>query len=131
MKTIIRVAAAAAIGAFLVVPALAGNMEARFTNTVVTKAPDGTIVKVFYDKPDTFLATIDQPGKAAAHANGKWRVNGDKLCLTSETPFGQFEANKEGCVTLMGDKVGDTWQLPSKDAAGKDIKLDVTIVAGR
>ena len=131
MKSIIRIAASAAIGAFLVVPAWAGNMDARFANTVMSKAPDGTVVKVFYDKPDTFIATIDEPGKAAARANGKWRVNGDKVCLISDTAFGPFEANKEGCVALMGDKVGDKWQIPGKDAAGKDIKLDVTILAGR
>lgn len=131
MNTIIRVAAAAAIGAFLVVPAWAGNMDARFTNTVVAKAPDGTITRVFYDKPDTFSATIEQPGKAAANAKGKWRVNGDKVCLTSDTAFGPFAANKEGCVPLMGDKVGDKWQTPAENAAGADIALDVTIVAGR
>ena len=131
MKTIIRLATAGAVSALLVGAAWAGNMEARFSNTVVAKAPDGTTMKVFYDKPVAFKATIDQPGKPTTNAKGTWRVDGDKVCLTSDTTFGPFEANKEGCVALMGDKVGDKWQTPGKDTAGKDIKLDVTIVAGR
>ncbi len=131
MKTLTRILATAAAAAFFVGAAWAGSMDARFGNTVLAKSPDGTTTKVFYDKPDTFTAKIEQPGKPVANAKGKWRVDKDKLCLTSDTAFGPFEANKEGCVPIMGDKVGDKWQTPAKDAAGKDIKIDVTIVAGR
>lgn len=131
MRTIPHFLATVVAGAFFIGAAWAGSMEARFGNTVVAKAPDGTTTKVHYDKPDTFTATIEQPGKPAANAKGKWRVDGDKLCLTSDTAFGPFAANKEGCVLLRGDKVGDKWQTPAKDSAGKDIVLDVSIVAGR
>lgn len=131
MSTFTRIIATAVAGAFFIGAAWAGNMDARFGNTVLAKSPGGTTTKVFYDKPDTFTAKIEQPGKPTVNAKGKWRVDGDKLCVTSDTAFGPFEANKEGCVPLKGDKVGDKWQTPAKDAAGKDIVIDVSIVAGR
>lgn len=131
MKTLTRILATAAASAFFIGAAWAGSMDARFGNTVLAKAPDGTTTKFLYDKPDTFTAKIEQTGKPAVDAKGKWRVDGDKLCITSETAFGPFEANKERCVPLMGDKAGDKWQTTSKDAAGKDVTVDISIVAGR
>jgi hypothetical protein len=131
MKTLSRILTAAAAAAFVIGTAWAGNMDARFGNTVVAKAPDGTTTKFHYDKPDTFTATIEQPGKPAVKAKGKWRVDGANVCITSDTAFGPFEANKERCVPLMGDKVGDKWKSKSLDAAGKEVEVDVSIVAGR
>ncbi len=131
MKSISRILTAAAAGMLFVGAAWAGNIDARFGNTVVAKAPDGTVTKFHYDKPDTFTATIEQPGKAAVNASGKWRVDGSNVCLTATTAFGPFEANKERCVPLNGDKVGDTWKSKSIDATGKPVDVDVSIVAGR
>lgn len=131
MKTLSKILTAAAATALLVGVAWAGNMEARFGNTVVAKAPDGTTTKFHYDKPDTFKATIEQPGKPMVTAKGKWRQDGDKVCLTPDTAFGPFQKDKETCVPLMGDKVGDSWKSKSLDAAGKPVDVDVTIVAGR
>lgn len=131
MKTLSKLLTAATAAAFLAGAALAGNMEARFGNTVVAKAADGTVTKFHYEKEGTFTAMIEQPGKPAVTAKGKWRQDGDKVCLTSDTAFGPFEANKETCVPLMGDKVGDTWKSKSVDAAGKPVDVDVSIVAGR
>jgi hypothetical protein len=131
MKALTRALTAAAAGALLIGTAWAGNIDARFGNTVVAKAPDGTVTKFHYDKPDTFTATIEQPGKPTVNAKGKWRVDGDKVCLTSDTAFGPFEANKERCVPLMGDKAGDSWKSKSLDAAGQPVDVDVSIVAGR
>jgi hypothetical protein len=124
-----RVLTTAVAGVFFVGAAWAGNMEARFGNTVVAKDPDGTVTKVFYDKPDTFTATIERPGKPVAKAKGKWHADAKKICVTSDVAFGPFDANREGCVLLRGDKVGDKWQVPDKDDAAK--MTDVSIVAGR
>ena len=131
MKTLSRILASAAVGALFIGAAWAGNIEARIGNTVVAKAPDGTVTKFHYAKPDTFTVAIEQPGKPAVNAKGKWRVDGDKVCLTADTTFGPFEKDKERCVPLNGDKVGDTWKSKSKDAAGKDVEVDVSIVAGQ
>lgn len=131
MKTLSKIVMTTAAAMLVAVTAWAGDMNARFGNTVVAKAPDGTVTKFHYEKDGTFTAAIDQPGKPAQNAKGKWRQDGDKVCLTSDTTFGPFEAGKERCVPLMGDKVGDTWKSKSLDAAGKPVDVDVTIVAGR
>jgi YD repeat-containing protein len=131
MKALSKILISAAAAMLFAAAAWAGSMEARFGNTVVASAPDGTVTKFHYDKAGTFTATIAQPGKPAVNAKGKWRQDGDKLCITSDTAFGPFEANKESCVPLMGDKVGDKWKSKSKDAAGNVVDVDVTIVAGK
>jgi hypothetical protein len=131
MKIMTRTLATAAAAIMLVGAAWAGNIEARFGNTVVAKAPDGTVTKFHYDKAGTFTVTSEQPGKPAVSSNGKWRKDGDKVCLTADKTFGPFEAGKERCVPLMGDKVGDTWKSKSVGADGKPVDVDVTIVAGQ
>jgi hypothetical protein len=130
MKNPTRFLATVAAGALMTGAAWAGNMDARIGNTVLAKAPDGTTTKFWYAKPDTFTVKIEEPGKPAVDAKGKWRVDKDKLCLTADTSFGPFEKDKESCVPLMGDKVGDTWKSKSKDAAGAVVDVDVSIVAG-
>ena len=129
--TSIRTLAVAVAAIGFVAPSWAGNIEARFGNTVVAKSSDGTVTKVWYNKDKTVAAQAEIPGKPAVTSKGKWRVDGDKLCITYETAFAMFEANKERCVPLSGDKVGDNWKLKAKDAAGKDIEVDVTIVSGK
>ena len=131
MRTMTKSLTIALAGTFLAGAAWAGNMDARFGNTVVAKAPDGTVTKFHYDKPDSFTAAIAAPGQQVVNAKGKWRVDGTNVCLTSDTAFGPFEVNKERCVPLMGDKVGDSWKGKSLDAAGKPVDVDVSIVAGR
>lgn len=131
MKKIARTIAMSAAALLLAGAAWAGNIEARFGNTVVAKAPDGTVTKFHYDKAGTFTATSEQPGKPAVSTKGKWRVDGANVCLTAEASFGPFEAGKERCVPLMGDKVGDTWKSKSIGADGKPVDVDVSIVAGQ
>ena len=129
--TFSRSIVAAAITVGVVGASWAGNIEARFGNTVVAKSSDGTVSKVWYNKDKTLAAKLEAPGKPAVNSKGTWRVDGDKLCLTYDTAFAMFEANKERCVPLGGDKVGDSWKLKSKDAAGKEIDIEVTIVSGK
>ena len=131
MKSVSWVLSALTAGILLVTTAWAGNIEARFGNTVVATAPDGTVTKFHYDKAGTFNVTSTQPGKPTISTRGKWRIEGANVCLTAEAAVGPFEAGKERCVPLMGDKVGDTWKSKSVGADGKPVDVDVTIVAGQ
>ena len=96
--------------------ALAGSMAARFGNTVVVTYPDGAIIKFFYNQDSTFSATAEAGGKTVAQTTGKWRQDGDKLCVKADTDFGAFKGGEERCVPLQGDKVGDTWQTKINDS---------------
>jgi hypothetical protein len=130
MKTLTRLLTAAAATALVAGLAVAGSIDARIGNTVVAKAPDGTVTKFWYAKPDTVSVKVEQPGKPAVDSKGKWRVDKESLCLTFDASFGPFEKGKETCVPLMGDKVGDKWKSKSKDATGAVVDVDVEIVAG-
>jgi hypothetical protein len=131
MNLFARLIAAAFAGLVLFGSAFAGNMDARYGNTVVATYPDGSTTKFYYNADKTFTVKAEKDGKVLAESKGTWRQDGDKLCLTAETTFGPFEAGKERCVPLMGDKVGDSWPTPGKDANGNDITINVKIVAGR
>lgn len=131
MKLLNGLVAAAVSGAFLISSAFAGSMDARFGNTVLATNPDGSTVKFYYNADNTFSVKAEAGGKTLLESKGAWRQDGDTVCLTAETAFGPFEAGKERCVPLTGDKVGDSWETPGKDAAGADIKIKVEIVAGR
>lgn len=132
MKFFTRLIAAAFAGLVLFGAAFAGNMDARYGNTVVATNPDGSTTKFYYNADKTFTVKAEKDGKVLGESKGTWRQDGDKLCLTAETTFGPFEAGKERCVPLMGDKVGDSWTTPGgKDANGNDIVITVKIVAGR
>jgi hypothetical protein len=122
--------AAASILSALSMSAFAGSMDARIGNTVVATNPDGSTVKFYYNADNTFTAKAEAGGKTLLESKGTWRQDGDNLCLTSDTTFGPFEAGKERCVPLMGEKVGDKWETPGKDAEGNDISIKVEIVAG-
>ena len=128
--TLSRLLATAVVAAGFIGATWAGNMDVRFGNTVVAKSSDGTVTKVWYDKDKTMAVEVEAPGKPAVTSKGMWRVDGDKVCITAETAFGPFEANKERCIPLNGDKVGDSWKMKSKDAAGKDTDVEVSIVSG-
>ena len=131
MKSLTIVLSALTAGALFITSAWAGNIEARFGNTVVATAPDGTVTKFHYDKAGTFTVTSTQPGKPAINTKGKWRIDGANVCLTAEAAVGPFEAGKERCVPLVGDKLGDTWKSKSMGADGKPVDVDVTIIAGQ
>ena len=129
--TLSRLIAASVVATGFIGATWAGNIEARFGNTIVAKAADGTVTKVWYNKDKTLAAKIEAPGKPAVDSKGVWRVEGDKVCITADAAFGPFEANKERCVPLNGDKVGDSWKSKAKDGAGKEIDMEVSIVSGQ
>ncbi len=131
MKAVLKFAAVLALGALSLGIAWAGSMAPRFDNTVVAKSPDGAVTKFFYERDGKISATVDVGGKTVLSTKGKWRQDGANVCLTFDASFGPFEAGKERCVPLQGDKVGDTWTTPGKDSMGMDITVTMTIAKGR
>ncbi|HMM13754.1 MAG TPA: hypothetical protein PKA57_03940 [Parvibaculum sp.] len=122
---VLTVAAAA-----LAMPAFAASMEPRFDNTMVGTRPDGTVLKLYYNRDHTFSGEITPAGSPTSfEAKGTWRLDGDKLCVTPETPGG--EPGPEACAVLKGDKVGDKWKTTVQGTDGKPVVQTVEIVKGR
>lgn len=130
MRTVMKFVTAFAIATLTAFSALAGNMAARFGNTVVATYPDGTVSKFYYNADKTFTAKAEKSGAVLAETAGTWRQDGANVCITANANFGLFEAGKERCIPLGGDKVGDTWQVTAKDSTGKDITVNVKLEAG-
>lgn len=133
-KTRARAACAgllALAAAGVALPALAANMEARFGNTMLGIRPDGTILKLYYNKDHSFSGLITPAGSPTSfEAKGTWKLKGDKLCVTPEGGPGGAKG-KESCALLKGDKVGDKWQTTVQGTDGKPVVQSVEIVKGR
>lgn len=133
-KTRARAACAgllALAAAGIALPALAANMEARFGNTMLGIRPDGTILKLYYNKDHSFSGLITPAGSPTSfEAKGTWKLKGDKLCVTPEGGPGGAKG-KESCALLKGDKVGDKWQTTVQGTDGKPVVQSVEIVKGR
>lgn len=111
-------------------PVLAASMEPRFGNTMQATRPDGTVLKLYYNRDHTFSGEIVQPGAPAPfEAKGTWRLDGDRLCVMAEGPAGK--PGRESCAVLKGDKVGDKWQSTVQGTDGKPVTQSVEIVKGR
>lgn len=131
MKFITLVAAGAALSAMLCGTAFAASMEARFGNTMLGTRPDGTVLKIFYNKDHTFSGELTPPGSTTPLvAKGTWRIEGKNLCLTPLAgPDGK--PSRESCALLKGDKVGDKWQTEVRGPDGQPVVQTVEIVKGR
>ena len=93
-------------------PAPSANVKAAFGNTVLTIDPDGRSRKIWL-QPDGTWTGLSRRGLDLA---GKWKVDGDKVCLSQSKPalFGSM------CQTFPTDpKVG----VEAKDPGGKPIQL--------
>lgn len=131
MKTITLFASVAALAVAFAAPAFAASMEARFGNTMLGTRPDGTTIKMYYNKDHTFTGELKPGGSQAVYeAKGTWELKGKDLCLTPEGGTADNPA-PESCAALKGSKVGDTWQSEVKDMDGKTVVQTVEIVKGR
>lgn len=120
-----------AAASMVALPAFAASMEPRFGNTMLGTRPDGTVMKLYYNRDHTFSGEITPPHSTAVfEAKGKWWLDGKNLCVQQELPEGQGEAPKS-CAELKGDKVGDKWQTTVHGADGKPEVQSVEIVKGR
>ena len=93
------------IGAALVAfaaPAFADTLKEVTTKGTVISA-QGFEFEVAYKADGTF--TVNMPGDATAVAAGKWRIDGDKLCASTD-------ATPEECVAYPKDKKsGDSFDV--------------------
>lgn len=129
-KRIFAGAGVVAMALAVAAPASAASMAARFGNTMLGKRPDGTVLKLYYNKDHTFSGEITPGGSPQTfEAKGTWRLKGKDLCVTSTGPDGK--PGKEVCTPLKGDKVGDKWQTTVQGLDGQPVVQDVEIVKGR
>jgi hypothetical protein len=94
------------------------NVEAAFGNTLLTIDADGRSRKIWL-QPDGAWTGLSRRGLDLA---GKWKMDGDKVCLTQSKPalFGSL------CQIFPTDlKSG----VESKDPTGRTVKLK--LVKGR
>ena len=88
------------------------NVKAAFGNTLLIIDPDGRSRKIWL-RPDGTWTGLSRRGLDLA---GKWKMDGEKVCLTQSKPalFGSL------CQTFPTDlKSG----VESKDPTGKMVKL--------
>lgn len=131
MKTITFIASVAALTAAFAGTACAASMEARFGNTMLATRPDGTVIKMYYDKDHSFSGELRPGGSETVYeAKGTWRLAGGKLCVTPAGGTAEHPA-PESCAALKGSKVGDKWQTEVKGRDGKPVVQTVEIVKGR
>lgn len=110
-------------------PALAADMQARFGNTVQLTYPNGTVARLHYEPDGAVSMTATTPGQPDQSAQGRWRLDGDRLCVT--TTEGAGAGAPESCHPLSGAKPGDSWTLSVADAAGGVLPVQAELVAGR
>lgn len=109
--------AAFAVAALIATPALAGELDSAFGNTVRVTLGNGAVVQYHYDADNTY--TMIAPDGSQVH--GAWALRGGQLC---STPTG----GAESCVPVQaGRNVGDTWTQTDTDGA----TVTIAIVAGR
>lgn len=94
-------------------------MEVAYGNTVLVQIEGFYEGKTYYDADHTFRTVT-----AEGTTKGKWRVDGDKLCVTGTEPVSPEDCNSP----LKPRKVGDVW-TQADPASG--IELKISIVAGR
>lgn len=131
MKTFTLFASVAALAAAFAAPAFAASMEARFGNTMLGTRPDGTTIKMYYNKDHSFTGELHPGGSQTVYeAKGTWKLVGGKLCVTPAGGTAEHPA-PESCAALKGSKVGDTWQTEVPGTDGKPVVQTVEIVKGR
>jgi len=90
------------------------NVSAAFGNTLLTIDPDGRTRKIWLKRDGTWTG-LSRRGLDLA---GKWKVEGDKVCLSQSKPalFGSM------CETFpTNPKV----RIETKDSTGKSIRIKI------
>jgi hypothetical protein len=104
MRKLITCLAVAALAA----PAFAETLKEVTTKGVVLSV-QGFDIDVVYKPDGTFAASL--PGDPTPVATGKWRIDGDKLCTSTD-------ATPEECVAYPKDKKsGDSFEVTGAQGA--------------
>jgi hypothetical protein len=114
-----KLAALVALGALLSAGAAfaQSTMQNTFGNTIVVTSASGAETRYHFNEDGTFTGVASGGSQMA----GRWRADGDQLCLIP--PSGQ-----EACTTVAeGKNVGDTWEQAGTDGS----QITVTLQAGR
>ncbi|WP_339932092.1 hypothetical protein [uncultured Brevundimonas sp.] len=101
-------------------PASASDLQAAFSNTLVSTYPDGRTARLWLAEGGRFEGQDRRGGRNS----GVWRVRDGKLCLSQRRPLpmpGQF------CTPIVRVAVGGSWT--ARAMTGETIR--VTLVAGR
>ncbi|RZJ17124.1 MAG: hypothetical protein EON91_10625 [Brevundimonas sp.] len=122
MRTVATFVGAATIATAALGPAPVAwaDMQAAFTNTIVSRYPNGKWVKHFFEPGGGYRAEFQDGRRMTAH----WAVEGDQVCLTNIRPVSIL---RRYCTPLVEADIGDTW--PARDPLGR--RVSNTLVAGR
>jgi opacity protein-like surface antigen len=86
-------------------------MASRYGNTTVATDADGTQTKLYYKADGTFTGK-----RGIVPLKGTWKVEGDKLCITSDMTMPGTP--NPLCAPVAVHKLGDTWT-----AGGRTVML--------
>ena len=99
-------------------PAVAAPpIEAAFGNTVVVTFRDGRTQHIWLDADGAYTAT----GRRGQESGGRWRLNGDEICLRQLRPF---PAPIVYCTRAPHDAANVVWTAKAID--GQPVKLRLT-----
>lgn len=100
----------------------ATNAAVLFNNTLRVTNSVGSI-DIFVNEAGDYRQVNFKGGAAT----GRWRFDGDRLCLTQLVPEPPADLKRENCTALRGSRVGDRWESPT-DRGGV---VTISIAAGR
>ncbi|MET4684712.1 hypothetical protein [Brevundimonas faecalis] len=96
------------------------DMNAAFSNTVVSHYPDGAWVKHWFNRDGSYQAQFSDGRRLTA----RWAREGERVCLNEIRPrmiLSRF------CTAMVEAAVGDSWS--ARDPLGRRVRNEM--VAGR
>lgn len=94
-------------------PASATDLAPAFGNTVVSEYPDGGWVRHWFEPDGRYRARFS----SGREISGRWRVEGDRLCLNDITP--SIMMIRRFCTPMIEGDVGARWT--SRDPLGRRV----------
>ena len=117
MRTLLTIVAIAAVG--LCLGAAVSPVAAAFGNTIVSTYPDGRTAELWV-KPD---GTYTAEGRRHDPSRGRWRVKGNRLCLSQVRPM---PSPFSYCTAIPASGMDRAW--PAKAVSGE--RITVKLVPG-
>jgi hypothetical protein len=121
-RAAVRLAALSGAFAGLVMSAAAAPspVAAAFGGTIVSTYPDGRKAELYLHRDGTYAAR----GRRGDPSKGRWRVKGDKLCLSQSSPL---SVPFDYCTPIPAGGLSAAWS--AKAVTGEPIR--VRLVKGR